>query len=67
MTAEQSTFMIDLHQIGMMLRYAGKRPIGMALICRTKINHGLHLYIHLVFELWGITLYSTLPFYNCTI
>lgn len=25
MTAEQSTFMIDLHQIGMMLRYAEKK------------------------------------------
>lgn len=24
MTAEQSTFMIDLHQVGMMLRYADK-------------------------------------------
>jgi len=25
MTAEQSTFMIDLHQVGMMLRYAEKK------------------------------------------
>jgi len=25
MTAEQSTFMIDLHQIGMMLRYNKKK------------------------------------------
>jgi hypothetical protein len=32
MTAEQSTFMIDLHQIGMMLRYAERRPIRITLI-----------------------------------
>lgn len=28
MTAEQSTFMIDLHQVGMMLRYTEKIPEG---------------------------------------
>jgi len=28
MTAEQSTFMIDLHQVGMMLRYSKKKAIS---------------------------------------
>lgn len=28
MTAEQSTFMIDLHQVGMMLRYTLERFLG---------------------------------------
>lgn len=27
MTAEQSTFMIDLHQVGMMLRYSGTKLV----------------------------------------
>jgi hypothetical protein len=52
--------MIDLHQIGMMLRYAERRPIRITLIHWTKSNLELNLYIHLLFELCGMTLSSTL-------
>ncbi|PKI74197.1 hypothetical protein CRG98_005435 [Punica granatum] len=43
MTAEQSTFMIDLHQVGMMLRHATSRSLCLLdEFGKGTLNEGLH-------------------------
>jgi len=46
MTTEQSTFMIDLHQVGMMLRYLSDFPFHVSSNYCSKFLHSLYWRSH---------------------
>lgn len=48
MTAEQSTFMIDLHQVGMMLRYTLERFLGFQGAYMYKNTLLIHFFFSLI-------------------